>query len=395
MPESQPAGGIVYLPFPTRDSTGAPSAISGGSAVVYKNGNSTESSAGITLTPSFDAEVGQNLVTIDTSADGAFYVNGGQFWCKIKGTVASVSVLDTISFDLAVAIRDVRLADGVAHGGTPGSSTATLAVQAVNVTNNSASPALTIFNTAGPAVMLATNDSSGAMLVSSNGDGPAIEIQGYGRGGTFPVIQINSPGDNQAVIDIEAGIGGSALLLSGGSSGGGDAVKIIAPNNGHGINILAVGTGKKALLLAGDAATDALAIAAGAGTPINVLNADGTVNLDSLPAIATDWLTAAGVKADAVTKIQTGLATPTNITAASGVALSASGLNAITATVPSAVATTFPAMVVQLWWRFFGKTVKATSGTTVKTYASDGATLITTQTFADDGLGNETLNKAS
>jgi hypothetical protein len=37
--------------------------------------------------------------------------------------------------------------------------------------------------------------------------------------------------------------------------------------------------------------------------------------LTNLPAATTDWLTAAAVKADAVTKIQTGLATPTNITA--------------------------------------------------------------------------------
>lgn len=37
--------------------------------------------------------------------------------------------------------------------------------------------------------------------------------------------------------------------------------------------------------------------------------------LTNLPAVPTDWLTAAGVKADAVTKIQAGLATPTNITA--------------------------------------------------------------------------------
>ena len=42
----------------------------------------------------------------------------------------------------------------------------------------------------------------------------------------------------------------------------------------------------------------------------------GTVTtLTNLPAVTADWLTAAGVKADAVTKIQTGLATPTNITA--------------------------------------------------------------------------------
>lgn len=35
----------------------------------------------------------------------------------------------------------------------------------------------------------------------------------------------------------------------------------------------------------------------------------------TLPAAPTDWITAASVKADAVTKIQSGLATPTNITA--------------------------------------------------------------------------------
>jgi hypothetical protein len=37
-------------------------------------------------------------------------------------------------------------------------------------------------------------------------------------------------------------------------------------------------------------------------------------NLTNLPAVPTDWLAGAGVKADAVTKIQAGLATPTNIT---------------------------------------------------------------------------------
>lgn len=38
--------------------------------------------------------------------------------------------------------------------------------------------------------------------------------------------------------------------------------------------------------------------------------------LTNLPAVTTDWLTAAGVKADAVTKIQAGLATPTSVLAA-------------------------------------------------------------------------------
>ena len=48
----------------------------------------------------------------------------------------------------------------------------------------------------------------------------------------------------------------------------------------------------------------------------HVIVDSGTVTtLTNLPAITTDWLTATGIKADAVTKIQNGLATPTNITA--------------------------------------------------------------------------------
>ena len=51
-------------------------------------------------------------------------------------------------------------------------------------------------------------------------------------------------------------------------------------------------------------------------------------NLTNLPSIPADWITANGIKSDAVTKIQNGLATPTNITQASGITLAD---NAITA----------------------------------------------------------------
>jgi len=46
-----------------------------------------------------------------------------------------------------------------------------------------------------------------------------------------------------------------------------------------------------------------------------VVLTDTATNLTNLTAVPNDWITAAGVKADAVTKIQNGLATPTNITA--------------------------------------------------------------------------------
>lgn len=59
--------------------------------------------------------------------------------------------------------------------------------------------------------------------------------------------------------------------------------------------------------------TTAAAILADTGTD-GVIVASGTITtLTNLPAVTTDWLTAAGVKADAVTKIQNGLATSTEV----------------------------------------------------------------------------------
>jgi hypothetical protein len=84
-----------------------------------------------------------------------------------------------------------------------------------------------------------------------------------------------------------------------------------------------------------------------------------------------------------VSQIQAGLATPTNITSASGVSLAATGLDAITVTAPSTVATTFPAMVVQVWRRFFNKSTL--TSTELKTYADNGTTVVTTQAVSDDG----------
>ena len=73
------------------------------------------------------------------------------------------------------------------------------------------------------------------------------------------------------------------------------------------------------VLLAADQAVNVTKINGSAVTvPVSV-----PATLTDLPAAPADWLTAAAVEVGAVTKIQTGLATPTNITAASGVALAA------------------------------------------------------------------------
>lgn len=103
---------------------------------------------------------------------------------------------------------------------------------------------------------------------------------------------------------------------------------------------------------------------------------------------------AAAILATPENKLATDASGAVTPTAASktGYSLAATGLDAITATRPSGKATTFPQMLVQLFYRFFGKATK--TGTQIKTYAADGTTVVTTQTVSDDGT-TETQGEAS
>ncbi len=86
--------------------------------------------------------------------------------------------------------------------------------------------------------------------------------------------------------------------------------------------------------------------------------------------------------------------TCTTLTNKTGFVLASNGLDAIATTAPSSVATTFPDMMVQLWRRFFKKAVKDTSANTIKTYADNGTTVVTTQTIAETSTA-ETQGEAS
>jgi len=137
-----------------------------------------------------------------------------------------------------------------------------------------------------------------------------------------------------------------------------------APDNADVISILAsVGSGLKTELDAVKAKTDALPTF--------------PTNFASL-AITVGGATTAGTVSDKA-----------------GYSLASSGLDAISTTAPAGVASNYREMMVQLWRRFFKKSAKAASGTTLKTYADDGTTVITTQTWSDDGANNETLGAAS
>lgn len=83
--------------FTTRDGTGLPTTLLGTPALaVYKSNDTTQSTAGITLSVDFDTITGLNNVKIDLSAD-AFYAIGEDYAVVITaGTVDGVSVVGEV-----------------------------------------------------------------------------------------------------------------------------------------------------------------------------------------------------------------------------------------------------------------------------------------------------------
>ena len=65
--------------FTSRDSTGTPSTLSGPVLSIYRDGNTTEFTTGLSLSTDFDARVGLNRCLIDTSALSTAYLEGHDF----------------------------------------------------------------------------------------------------------------------------------------------------------------------------------------------------------------------------------------------------------------------------------------------------------------------------
>jgi len=105
--------------------------------------------------------------------------------------------------------------------------------------------------------------------------------------------------------------------------------------------------------------------------------------------LANNSVTASVLAADAITAIQSGLATPTNITAASGVTLSSGGVDAIwakTMTELAAVPGVTASVLAGLEWLFALARNKATQTATTQTaFKDDGSTPLATATVSDDG----------
>lgn len=88
------AGDVLDFAFTTRAITGAPTTFAGSPALaVYKGNSTTESTAGLTLTPDFDSITGLNHVRITTASDATFYADGSDFnVIATAGTVGGISV---------------------------------------------------------------------------------------------------------------------------------------------------------------------------------------------------------------------------------------------------------------------------------------------------------------
>lgn len=125
--------------------------------------------------------------------------------------------------------------------------------------------------------------------------------------------------------------------------------------------------------------------AAGVRTAVGLASANLDTQLGDIPTVAefeARTLLAAAYfdpAADTVANVTT----VGSVTTKTGYSLASTGLDSISTTAPSGVASTFPGMVIQIWRRFFKKSTL--TATQLKTYADDGSTVVTTQTVSDDG----------
>lgn len=91
---------------------GGPATLSGTpAAAVYKDGNTTQTTTGVTLTADFDSVTGLNQVVVDLSADTSFYAAGSDFAVVLTaGTVDGVSVVGEVLAEFSIAKRTVSAA---------------------------------------------------------------------------------------------------------------------------------------------------------------------------------------------------------------------------------------------------------------------------------------------
>lgn len=203
-------GDTLDFHFTTRQISGAPATLASSPVLSCYVGNSTtEITAGITLDVDFDSRTGLNHVRIVASSGNGYATASNYSVVITTGTVNSVSVVGEVIGNFSIEARsaimpvtaarpllvdangvaDARLADAVAHGGTLGSSTATLALSRANITSQSSNTsALTLLGNGTGHGLISTSGSGAtgngivATAASTNGSGFALTGTGSGSG---------------------------------------------------------------------------------------------------------------------------------------------------------------------------------------------------------------------
>lgn len=76
-----------------------------GTVSVYKDGNTTQSTSGVTDTEDFDSLTGVHLIAIDTSADGTFYSAGSDFEVVLSGANIDGKSINATLFSFSLENR--------------------------------------------------------------------------------------------------------------------------------------------------------------------------------------------------------------------------------------------------------------------------------------------------
>lgn len=106
-------GTTIRFIFSTFDGTGGPVTFLSGAVTVYKDGSTTQSSTGVTLTIDYDGVTGQHLVAIDTTADTAFYTAGSDYNVVVSaGSVNGITQVGHILNSFSLENRTLASATG-------------------------------------------------------------------------------------------------------------------------------------------------------------------------------------------------------------------------------------------------------------------------------------------
>ena len=441
---------IIRGLFNTRTAAGVPITLGGTPSLsVYKSNSTTESTAGVTLTVDFDSRTGLHFFAIDTSADGTFYAAGEDYRIVVTaGTVDSVSVVGHVVAVFSLANRSAlrpttagRTLDVTATGeagidwANVGSPTTTLNLSgttiktATDVETDTADiqarlPAALVSGRIDASVGAMAANALTASALATDAVGEIVDAvwdeatSGHTTAGTTGKALTDATAPTAAAVadavwdealsgHLAAGSTGEALNAAGaagdpwtttlpGAYTGSQAGKMLSDI------LVDTGTTLQAELDGIQADTEDIQARLPAALVSGRMDA-------SVGAMAANTLTASALATDAVTEIQNGLATPTNITAGTITTVTnltnAPTAGDLTATMKASVnaevldvlnVDTFaelsspPAATsslrAKLTWLFMWARNRSTQTSTErKLYADDATTVVGTESVSDDG----------